>query len=94
MKYMIYMEVKEPMRENIKKMYEIEEERRSRGVTWQQTGEWVEQYVPLEGDKAFTIIDTENLAGILQWANAYSEVVKNLKIIPVLTRSEREELMQ
>ena len=82
------------MKENIKKMYEIEDERRKKGITWQQTGEWIEQYTTLEGNKGITIIETENIKSILQWANTYSEVVKNLKILPVLTRTEREELMQ
>jgi len=93
MKYIIYAEIREPMKENVRKMYEIEDERRKKGVTWQQTGEWIEQYLTFEGNRGITIIETENIKGILQWANAYSEVVKNLKIIPVLTRSEREELM-
>jgi hypothetical protein len=30
MKYLIYAEIKEPLKENIKKMYEIEEEARMR----------------------------------------------------------------
>ena len=94
MKFLVYGEWREPVVENIKKALEIEEARRKKGETWQQTGEQVAQYIPLEGNKAVTVIDTENVKRILQWTQAYNSLLKELKIIPVVTIEEYEEAMR
>jgi len=58
MKYVIYGALKEPYEENWKKMLEIEKERQKREVTFDQTGEMIGQYMFLEGNKSFQIIET------------------------------------
>ena len=80
--------------ENMKKMMEIEEDRRKKGEMWEQKGEFVGMYISLEGNKGITIVDTEDASRILQWINAYNEFIKTVKVIPVLDRTEWMEALK
>ena len=94
MKYVIYGALKEPYEENWKKMLEIEKERQKREVTFDQTGEMIGQYMFLEGNKSFQIIETDDVSSIVKWTQAYGSLVKDLKVLPVLTRKEWQEAMK
>ena len=94
MKYVIYGELKEPYEENWKKLLEIEKGRKERGEMFDQTGRMIGQYAFLEGNKSFQIIETDDVSSIVKWTQAYGSVVKNLKVIPVLTRKEWQEAMK
>jgi len=92
MKYVIYAEWKGPIDETMKKSTEIENERKIRGETFSQTGELIEQYVFLEGMKGFFLVEIEDLSSIFKWTRAYGDLLKKVKIKPVLTRKEWEEI--
>ena len=94
MKYVLYSELKEPYEENMKKMYEIEKGRQAKGETFSQGDEYIDQYMFLEGNKGFLMVDTDDVSKIIKWTQAYSLVAKNIKIIPVLNRKEWEETMK
>jgi len=90
LKYVIWAEYKEPVEENRKKAMEIEKERQTRGETWTQT-ELIDHYIFLEGNKGITIVDTEDISKIVKYSKAYGPVLKNIRVIPVLTRQEMIE---
>jgi len=92
MKYVVYCEWKGPIGETMKKATEIENERKKRGETWSQTGELIEQYVFLEGMKGFFLVEIEDLSSIFKWTKAYGDLLTKVKIKPVLTRKEWEEI--
>ena len=91
LKYVIWAKYKDPVEESLKKAMEIEKERQKRGESWSQTGEMIEQYMFLEGNNGFSIVDTEDVSSIFKWTKAYGTVLKKVKVLPVLTRKEWEE---
>ena len=94
LKYVILAEYKDPVEESLKKAMEIEKGRVERGETWNQMGEMIGQYIFLEGNKGFTIVDTEKVSHIFKWTKAYGPVLKSVKVLPVLDRSEWEEAIK
>ena len=94
LKYVIWAEYKDPLEESLKKAMEIENQRKIRGESWSQTGEMIEQYMFLEGNNGFSIVDTEDVSSIFKWTKAYGTVLKKVKVLPVLTRKEWEEAMK
>ena len=93
MKYVIFMEYREPVEENMKKLVEIEKGRIERGEAWSQQKESLAQYWLLSEPKGFQIIDTDDPSKIAKWCAAYGPVVK-YKISPILTRDEYQKATQ
>ena len=91
MKYVIFMEPKEPYEENMKKWIEIEKKRQEKGETFSQQEESLAQYRLLSEPKGFMIVDTDDVSKVWKWAAAYGPVVK-YKISPIVTRAEYEQL--
>jgi len=92
MKYVMYFEWKDA--ESANKATEVEKERQKRGETFNQTGEMIGTYLLLDPYKWFHIIETDDISSITKWTRAYANLVKNLKILPVLTREDWEESMK
>ena len=90
MKYVIFMEIKEPVEENLKRMFEIEGEREKKGETFGAQKELIANYYLLSEYKAFMIVDVEDVSRIAKWVAAYSPVMQ-YKISPIMTREEYEE---
>ena len=93
MKYAIFSEWKEPIEENLKKMYEIEKGRTERGENFSAQGESVVMYTLLSEPKGIMIVDTDDPAKIAKWCLAYGPILK-YKISPIMTREEWEKATQ
>ena len=93
MKYVIFMEPKEPYEENMKKWLEIEKKRQEKGETWSAQKESLAQYYLLSEQKGFMIVDTDDVSKVWKWAAAYGPVMK-YKISPIVTREEYEKATQ
>jgi len=93
MKYVIFMEPKEPREENMKKLLEIEKKRQEKGETWSQQKESLVQYQLLSEPKGFMIVETDDESKVWKWAAAYAPVLK-YKISPIATRAEYEQMTQ
>ena len=93
MKYVIFMEPKEPYEESMKKTVEIEKKRIEKGDTFSAQGESIAQYRLLSEPKGFSIVETDDVSKVYKWAAAYGSVIK-FKISPILTREEYEKATQ
>lgn len=93
MKYVIFMEPKEPYEENMKKVLEIEKKRQEKGETWSQQKESLVEYRLLSEPKGFTIVDTNDVSKVWKWAAAYAPFIK-YKISPIVTRVEYQQMTQ
>jgi len=93
MKYVFFIEFKEPVDENMKKANEIEKERMDKGEAWSQQSESLAQYRMLSSPKGFMIVDTDDPSKIAKWITSYAPVIK-FKISPIMTEEEWEKATQ
>ncbi len=86
MKYVIFMEPREPFEENFNKAMEIWKSRTDKGETLAD-----ELIFPIHAfitePKTFMIVETDDQSLITKWAAAYAHVYK-YKIIPIVEWSE------
>jgi hypothetical protein len=89
MKYLIFVEPKEPREENMEKALKIQEERGKRKKKWDTTG----MYHLLSEPKGFMIVETEDESLIAKYIDDYSSVLK-MKISPIMERDEWREAIK
>ena len=93
MKYVIFMEYKEPIEKNIQKVIEIEKGRIDRGEAWIQGTENLAHYMMIGEHKSFMIVETDDPSKLAKWATTYYPYLK-YKISPVMTRKEYEKAIK
>jgi hypothetical protein len=86
MKYLIEFWPKEPFAENLKKVYEIEAERRKKGEAFKV----LTTYYFLAEPRAIHIADADP-SEVAKWVKAYNAVM-SYKISPLVERSEFDKL--
>ena len=93
MKYVIFMEYREPIEENIKKVIDVEKGRMDRGEAWSQGKENLAHYMMIGEHKSFMIVETDDPSKLAKWATTYYPYLK-YKISPVMTRKEYEKAIK
>ena len=92
MKYLIMFEPREPIDENVRKAFEIGNERASKGITFGD-----EQIFPehqfLSENKRFMIVETDDPMRIAKWEVDYMTVLK-YKVIPIIESRKINELFR
>ncbi len=92
MKYMITWEVREPVKENSKRISEIEAERTKKGEIWTEEDYVLKTHFILSEAKGLQIVDTDD-SKLAKWIAAYNPVYR-IKISPILSREEFAEATQ
>jgi len=85
-------ELEKPYEENMKKVFEIEKERKQKGKSLDDVTIFPE-HVFLSESKLFMIVETDDPMRIAQWEADYLTVIK-YKVIPIIKRSEMFKLMK
>lgn len=92
MRYLIIYELEKPYEENMKKAFEIEKERRKKGISLEDI-----MIFPMHGFlsewKAFMIVETDDETRIAKWEADHMTVVK-YEVIPIIESSKWYELMK
>jgi len=74
MKYLVFMGLKEPWNENIKKMFKIEKKRIENGENWEE-----EQVLPIYNivttGKSFMVLETDDPVKLAKYRNDYGGVL-------------------
>jgi hypothetical protein len=90
MKYLMFMSLKEPWEETIKKMFEIEKKRIKNGENW---GE--EQILPIYNiittGKSFMVVETDDPVKLAKYRNDYGGVL-NIEIHMIQEFSKLRDL--
>ena len=90
MKYLIMMELREPIEENMRKVFEIENERNSKGIDLSDVTIFPEHQF-LSENKRFMIVETDDPTRIAKWEVDYLTVLK-YKVIPIIESKKINEL--
>ena len=90
LKYLIMFEPREPIEENVRKGFEIENERRSKGITFGDETVFPEHQF-LSENKRFMIVETDDPMRIAKWEVDYMGVLK-YKVIPIIESRKMNEL--
>ncbi|UCE35918.1 MAG: hypothetical protein JSW00_10150, partial [Thermoplasmata archaeon] len=91
LKYLIMMELEKPYEENMRKVFEIEKERRSKGISLGDVTVFPEHQFLSEENKRFMIVETDDLERIVKWEVDYLTVLK-FKVIPIIESKKINEL--
>ena len=92
MKYLIEWWPKEPWDENLKKGYEIEAERRKKGVTIGEKETVFPIHFTLSDQGGIWIIEDDvKMSKLSKWFKDYGSVY-NVKLTPLISRAEYEKL--
>jgi hypothetical protein len=84
------MEYREPVKENIEKVKEVEKGRIERGESFSQQEEIVAHYMLMSEPTGIMIVETDDYTRIAKWVKTYLPYMK-YKISPVMTREEFEK---
>ena len=90
MKYLIIQEMEQPYEENMRRAFEIEAERREKGISLEDAFIFPE-HAFLSEWKWFVIVETDDPLRITKWYVDYAGV-KKFKIIPIIESSKIDEL--
>ena len=90
LKYLIMMELREPIEENMRKVFEIDNERRSKGIAFGDETVFPEHQF-LSENKRFMIVETDDPTRIAKWEVDYVTVLK-YKVIPIIESKKINEL--
>ena len=83
MKYMVFGEYKEPIEDNMKKMYEVEKRRIEKGTAF---SDYVfPMHTCVTQLKSFFVVDVDE-SEIMRWVSDYGPLV-NAEIYPIVERS-------
>jgi hypothetical protein len=91
LKYLIMFELREPIEENVRKVFEIEKERRSKGITFLDDATVFPEHQFLSEEKRFMIVETDDPMRIAKWEVDYMTVLK-YKVIPIIESTKINEL--
>jgi hypothetical protein len=88
------MELEKPYEENIRKAFEIENERRTKGIAFVGDATVFPEHQFLsEGTKRFMIVETDDPMRIVKWEVDYLTVLKT-KVIPIIESKKINELVK
>jgi len=87
------MELEKPYEENMRKVFEIENERRSKGISLGDVTVFPEHQFLSEENKRFMIVETDDLERIVKWEVDYLTVLK-FKVIPIIESKKINELIK
>ena len=93
MKYLMMYELEKPYEENMKKVFEIEKERTSKGIDLVDVTIFPEHVFLSEENKWFMIVETDDLERIVKWEVDYLGVLK-FKVIPIIKSKKIKELIK
>jgi hypothetical protein len=93
LKYLIMMELREPFEENVRKVFEIDNERTSKGIAFGDAMVFPEHSFLSEENMRFMIVETDDLEKIVKWEVDYLPVLK-FKVIPIIESKKMNELIK
>ena len=93
MKYLMMYELEKPYEENMRKVFEIENERNSKGIGLSDVNIFPEHVFLSEENKWFMIVETDDLERIVKWEVDYLGVLK-FKVIPIIKSKKIKELIK
>jgi hypothetical protein len=90
LKYLIMFEPREPIEENVRKAFEIDNERTSKGIDLVDVSIFPEHQF-LSENMRFMIVETDDPMRIAKWEVDYMTVLK-YKVIPIIESRKINEL--
>jgi hypothetical protein len=91
MKYLLEFWAKEPLGENLKKVYDIEAGRTKKGINFGSNIPFPQHYILSEQRAIMIVEDDEKMSKISKWLKDYYPVM-TMKVSPLLSRSEMDKL--
>jgi len=92
LKYLIIFEPREPIEDNVRKSFEIEKKRTSKGIVFGDEQVFPEHQF-LSENKRFMIVETDDPMRIAKWEVDYMTVLK-YKVIPIIESRKVNELFR
>jgi hypothetical protein len=87
------MELEKPYEENMRKVFEIDKERRTKGIDLGDMNVFPEHQFLSEENKRFMIVETDDFERIVKWEVDYLTVLR-FKVIPIIESKKINELIK